>query len=281
MRFPSIDELEAMLEVIPDFVEDDITRAISMQGIFDKKVDTRRDAEMLLKMMRIKLKARERKIELYGENTTLKLEDLELRVLKSKEVNKLEEYGNVVEQIELQLLRELIEELENLLLQKVIRKHQIPNKKIDMLTCLYTDARSKRDKEVSEDEYMYIDIPGIPDEPFMQEFNVIETKGVTPFIAFDLPLEQGKVAGTVPVNSVIGQKMKEKLSNRDGYGDLTVNEEEHGLAPVNEQGLQEVATSLEIIDAEVVKEDRQSFMDKLENFVKRIREFFKKDGESR
>ena len=280
MEFPTIDDFETMLEVIPGFVEDDITRSISMSGVWNKGQDSKSEVEYLLKAMKIKLKAREKRIELGEMTEKVNLQDIEGRLLKPKEIKKIERYGTTVEDAELNLLHEIIGDLENLLKQKTIKRSQLPNQKIEFVIGLYYDVFSKRKIGPSEEEYMYINIPGMPKEPFVQPYTMIGLDGAKAAVAFDIQTPSGKVRGSIRTSSETDAKLRGKQYNQEDYEDITyLNESAQEALILDEE--EKINHSLEVIDSSVPKESRVNFMDKLENFVKKIRNFFRRDGEGR
>lgn len=296
IQFPTIDDYESMLEVIPDFVEDNITNSISIDGKFNKKQNPKSKVEMLLKAMKIKLKAREMRLELATMLENISFDEIEGRLLDSKELEQIKKYGEDVVSAEIRLMREIIDELEKLLEKNIIVSRQIPNKKIELLLGLYYETSKVRRGEVKEEEYMVIDIPGIPKEPFVQPYRIIGTEGITTGVAFDIQDEHGRVRGAMKTTPEMDQRIRRKIKDKDIKdediidGEIigreiidenTIEESGQDLSIRDKGALPEIASSLEIIDAEIVKEDRQGFMAKLEMFINRIRDFFKKDGESR
>ena len=81
--------------------------------------------------MKIKLKAREKRVELGEMTEKINLQDVKGRLLKPKEIKKIERYGTTVEDAELNLLHEIIGDLENLLKQKKLKNHNCLIKKLN------------------------------------------------------------------------------------------------------------------------------------------------------
>ena len=280
MIFPTIDDFETMLEVIPGFVENEITHSISMSGVGNKGQDSKREVEYLLKAMKIKLKAREKRIELGEIIEKVNLQDIEGRLLKPKEIKKIERYGTTVEDAELNLLHEIINDLENILRQKKIKPSKIPNKKIEFLTGLYIETSRVRHADPEEEEYMFINIPGIPKEPFVQPYRIIGLEGITTGVTFDIHNDKGRVRGAMRTTPEMDAKIRKSQEPQEEYEDLVGLEEGGQALALPEEG-ERINKSLEIIDVGVSKESRMELMERLENFVRKIRNFFRRDGEGR
>lgn len=280
MYFPTIDAYESMLEVIPDFVEDNVTISISIDGRFNQKQDPRSKVENLLKAMKIKLKAREKRLELATIPESIDFEKIEGRILKPKEIKEIKQYGDDVGSAEIKLMHQIINDLENILRQKKIKPSKIPNKKLEFLTGLYFETSKIRNVDPKEEEYMFINIPGLPKEPFVQPYRIIGLEGITTGVTFDIHTDKGRVRGAMRTTPEMDAKIRESQEPQEEYEDF-VGLEEGGQALALPEEVARINKSLEIIDEGVPKESRMELMERLENFVRKIRDFFRKDGDGR
>lgn len=249
---PKVEQWEAMLEFIPEFIESLISGGIYYLVNFKmSKLTLREKAENLLRLVRLKIKAREKIKELNGPLEDIRVEEI------GKIAEKIEKYGETVDAAEFSLLGDIADELELLLQKKRIREFQLPNKKIKLAVELNSAVKEKRKICPSPDEYMYIEIPGQPKKPFIQTYSFLTPGETRTGVALNIP---GSLSGTLRTTKAINDKINAHM----GAGRIEEDAARHYL---------------EVIDNGVLRRDRRSFMSSLEELVKQIGNGFK--GEDR
>lgn len=262
INFPAMSQYEEMSDVIPDFVETSIN--ISMVNIsrsisYSKDIDLRANIEQLLELLRLKSIVREKSIKINGVTDKVNISDLDENALSPKSMEFIKKYNGTVEDLEINLINEIISDLEHTLGQKRLKLSKVADEKIHLLaSLLYVSARNKC-REPSENEYMYVEIPGMPKEPFMQTYTIIEKDSKRTGVAFDIQTEDGRVRGSMPTTPEMDKKIKAKMGIHTD----------------------ETSKSLEIIDSQVKSEERRGFMERLEELVKNIINKLRGDKEGR
>ena len=279
MEFPQISQYESMSEVIPGFIEREINSRIRIYLNFiteSKRTpeELRSDIEQLLNLVKLKVKVKEKDIKLSGRNKEINISELDETKFGILDMSIIKKYEGTVESLEESLSEEIIKSLEEILQKKTIKLSKLPIDKIKTLTSVYYYTDRSLDDGPIEEEFMYVDMPILEKEPFIQPFNIIGADGIKSGVTFNIETDRGSIKGSMPTTPEVDYKIRKKN-----------NFEENKIINISENSdkstIEATLDSLQVIDKEVTPEERVGFITRLKDFTKKLIDRLKGNNEGR
>lgn len=266
MEIPKIDQYEQMADIIPDFIEKEISYRISfitgeLRNLSLNKEDLKAEVEELLTLIKLKIKVKEKSIKVNGITKETQTSDLEGMDLSKGQIEAIKGYPGTVESVEEMLSQEIIQSLENALDDGKVKKSKIPLAKIKAFnSILYSTERYKEGTGETEEEFMYLNVPGQIKSPFIKPYNIIGEDGIKSEVAF----EGNGIKGTIRTTPTIDKKIRDKIGDKGIT--LTVTETDEAIQK---------------IDNMVTAEERKGLMARMKAFIGKVFKRIDEKGKGR